>query len=509
MFERYTEAARKAVFFARFEASQTGSREIETEHLLLGILRELSPSLERVLGPRRKIEAIRKQIGRHFPPAPGVVYTTGDLPLTQQCRRVLENAAKEAAKLKQDQIRPEHLLLGILSEESSIAAGVLRESGIGSAQLREAAVQGGETVDVGRREPPPEVEGLRDMTVAARQGRAGPLVGRERELERILHVLSRRTKNNPVLIGEAGVGKTAIVEGLAARMAEGEVPPALEERRLLAVDASALMSSRQRSRSLEEALGALGDPANTILFVRGLFNLAAAGSAWAVVEAMRALEPLLAHDGMQCIATGSPLGLRETAAKVGMLARHFDVVPVAPVSEADAVRIVSGLKAQFERFHEVTFDEGAIEAAVYASGPFLPGRHLPDRAIDLIDEAAVAVKLRGESKLRRHARAPENAIANHEFDQLRPADTASRTVTPEDIEAAVAARSGVPVAAVKRVLEQRGTGELERIAAELASQVPDEPWVPFLAAYLARCSVEEAEALAQAIRAGCSGRKPL
>jgi ATP-dependent Clp protease ATP-binding subunit ClpC len=214
--------------------------------------------------------------------------------------------------------------------------------------------------------------------------------------------------------------------------------------------------------------------------VRGLFNLAAAGSAWAVVEAMREMEPHLAHGGIQCIATGSPAGLRETIEKAGMLARHFEVVPVAPVTEQDAVRIVSGLKRGFEQFHEVTFAEGAIETAIAASGRFLPDRHLPDRAIDLIDEACAAVKLRRERQ-----------------------EAASSMVTAEDVEAAVAARAGVPVADVRRVLEEKVPGELERIAGLLEAQVPAgaREWVPFLAAYLARCSPAEAAALAQAIAA--------
>jgi ATP-dependent Clp protease ATP-binding subunit ClpC len=331
-----------------------------------------------------------------------------------------------------------------------------------------------------------------------------------------------------VLIGEAGVGKTAIVSGLACRMAAGEVPPRLADRRLIAVDASSLTDPRERARQLEPAF----DTRDSILFIRGLFNLAAAGSAWAVVEAMHALEPHLASGEIQCIATGSSAGLRETLDKAGILARHFEVVDVAPVSEQDAVRIVSGLQTQFEKFHEVTFAEGAIETAVAASGRFLPDRNLPDRAIDLIDEAAAAVRLRREAEpreiaevrraVRQHERAEERAIAEHNFaqashhgrearrereklerlrEQHQLDDAAKGTVTAEDIEAAVAARVGVSVAAVKRVLEEKEAGELERVTGLLVAQVPAEAreWAPFLAAYLARCSPAEAAALAQAI----------
>jgi len=381
---------------------------------------------------------------------------------------------------------------------------------------------------------PPATAGRRDLTQAARQGKLGPLIGRERELERLIHILSRRTKNNCVLIGDAGVGKTAIVEGLAQRMAEAHVPPRLAERRLIALDASSLLAPRQRTRSLEWLDDALADSANTLLFVRGLFNLAVAGSPWPVVEAMHVLEPHLASGGIQCIATGSPSGLRETVERAATLARHFEIVDVAPVNEEDAIKIVSSLIEQFERFHEVTFAGGVIEKAVYASGRVLPDRHLPDRAIDLIDEAAVAVRLRRgnepremaavRKKIRQLLRAMEDAIVNHEFEKARQhsdeerkerenlerlreqyklADTSKSIVTPEDIEEAVAARAGVPLAAVQSLLQQKDVGELRRIIGALSAGLPVEAreWVPFLAAYLVRCSAAEAQSLAQAIMA--------
>ncbi len=542
MFDRYTEPARRAVFFGRYEASLSGSDHIETEHLLLGILRDDPQLAQRLLHSPAKVEAIREQIGRRSPARkPGA--TSVDLPLSKECKRVLEYAAKGAEELNQKAINPAHLLLGIAREESCLAARILRENGITPAQLRDEAIrQAGQSAAPGiaaaAGESPPAAGGLRDLTEEARQGKLGLLIGRDRELDRIIHILSRRTKNNPVLIGEAGIGKTAIVEGLARRMAEGEAPLTFTERRLLAVDASALTAPRRPARPPGQLEGALADalaaPGEVVLFVRGLFNLAAAGSAWAVVEAMHALEPHLAHGGIQCIATGSPAGLRETIEKAGMLARHFEVVTVAPLNEEDTIRIVSGLKAQFEQFHEVTFGEGAVETAVYASGIFLPDRHLPDRAIDLIDEAAAAVKLRRENepreitevrkRIRQYSRGSENAIAAHRFDEARryedeerrerenlqrlreqykTAETPSTAVMPADIEAAAAARAGVPVEAVRRALQEKEPAKVQQIAGELAAQVPVEhrEWIPYLAAYLLRCSAAEAEALAQAITA--------
>ncbi len=485
MFDRYTEGARRALFLARFEASLSGSRQIEIEHLLLGIFREVPELMHRLLRSAAGLDAMRHQIAKHYPATPGV-QASADLPLSADTRRAAAYGAEEAGRLRHSDISTEHLLAGIFRVESSIAAGFLRQHGVTIDKLRSEAmrqpVREAPPGSATALEPHPAAGPVRDLTEAARLGKLGPLIGRDRELDRIVHILSRRTKNNAVLIGEAGIGKAAIVEGLAHRMADGEVPPALADRRLLALDASSL-TARQRSRlagTPEDLLATLPGPGEPILFVRGLFNLAVAASAWPVVEAMHALEPLLAHTGVQCIATGSPAGLRETVAKAGMLARHFEVAKVAPVSEGEAIRIVEALKAQFEQFHGVVFDEGAIEAAVRASRPFLPGRHLPDRAIDLIDEAAAAVKLRRRSGPREQ----------HEL-----------KVTPEDIVAAVAARAGVTAEAATRVLQEQPQNELQRIAAELAAQVPmeDRDWIPFLAAYLLRCPPTRAESLAQAI----------
>ena len=484
MFDRYTETARRAVFFARYEASQAGSPYIEPEHLLLGILREEARLLEPFLRSPAKLQSLCERIRRQFPPRQKIAAHI-DLPVSAGSKRVFQYAAEEAKQFQQKHIGAEHLLLGVSREESSTAAQLLRENGVATAQLRDEIIhQSTQPGPAAPEEAPPPGVVARDLVEAARKGDLGPLIGRDRELERIVHILSRRTKNNPVLIGGAGVGKTALVNGLASRIAAGEAPLTLAGRRIVAVDASSLTAPRQRDRQLEP----LFLTGNAILFVRGLFNLAAAGSAWAVVEAMHALEPHLASGEIQCIATGSPAGLRETLDKAGMLARHFEVVDVPPVSEQDAVRIVSGLKTQFERFHGVTFAQDAIETAVAASGRFLPDRNLPDRAIDLIDEAAAAVRLRRE-----------RAIAH-------PDDAANNAVTADDIEAAVAARVGVPLAAVKRILEEKDSGKFERIAALLAALLPPEEraWAPLLAAYLARCSPAEAAALAQAIAKSAS-----
>ena len=352
-----------------------------------------------------------------------------------------------------------------------------------------------------------------------------PLIGRESELDRAIQILSRRTRNNPVLIGEPGIGKNAIVQGLAQRIADGDVPPVLANRAILAIDAGSLIAPNRGSQLLEIS------GSNAILYVQGLFDLAAKGSGWGVLEAIHVLAPHLAEGRLQCIATGSPFGLRMTLEKAGTLAGHFEVVPVLPPSEQEAIRIVAGVKPQYEMFHGVTITDEAVEAAVFASRWFLRHRHLPDRAIDLIDDAGARVKLRRETEPREIAeirrrirvlnRQMENAIANHEFDKARSCEDKERkerqnlqqlseqlkqsppsnTVTADDVIEAVAARAGVPVSSVRSVLELIDVGQLERIAKELAMQIPaGHAWLEGLSAYLAGCSVEEAGRLAEAIR---------
>jgi ATP-dependent Clp protease ATP-binding subunit ClpC len=547
MFERYTPQARRAVFFARYASSQCGSPEIEPEHLLLAVFHEDAMLANRLGISRDKLEDIQTLVRRAFEGRKSLS-TSVDVPLSGVSKKVLQYALDEAAELKHDHIGTPHLLLGISRAESPAATAILDEYGVGHDQLRRAAIQQAAEPTVPKPAvaqpavpklgvPKPAVAApspFRDLLTQAAIGEPAPLVGRERELERIIHVLSRRTRNNVVLIGEAGVGKAAIVEGLAQRMAQSSVPTFLAGRRMIALDVSALLlpSRPGLSRNDPDVLVSLPDPSNTILFVRGLFNLASAGPAWTVVEAMHALEPQLTHNGLQCIATGSPAGLRTAVERAGMLTRHFEAIPVAPVSEEDAIRIVSTLKPKFEQFHEVTFAEGAIETAVYASGPFLPGRHLPDRAIDLMDEAAVAVKLRRQSepseisairrRIRQIVRAMEDAIVSHDFGaaqrysgeerkeretlewlraQSKPGEAPASTVSAADVIAAVAARAGVTDEAVARVLQSSRTGEFQRVRGELAAMpsVRDLEWLPFLAAYVARCSPAEAEALTRAI----------
>ena len=537
MFERYTETARKAVFYARYEASHFGCPEIETEHVLLGILRVDNDLALRLLHSPALVDAIRARIEQQPRDRKKISLST-DLPLTQECRRVLAYAAEEAGQVKHQHIGTEHLLLGIFREQSCFGARLLREHGVTLDQLREEVTRPNtegrpRTVST----EPGAAESYRDLTEAARKGTLGPLIGRERELEQAIQILSRRTRNNPVLIGESGVGRTALVEGLAQQIADGSVPIRLADRQIFSVDATSLIASRRQGRSAEQVEGmfvAFMQSPNPILCVEGLFDLATAGSGWGAVEAMHVLESHLSRGALQCVATGTPSGLQHTIERAELLARHFEVVAVLAPDEKEAIKVLSGLKHRYEEFHGVVIDNAAIEAAVHASGRFLRYRNLPDRALDLLDEAGARAKVRGGGeppevvqalkRIRRLVRAMEHAMATHQFDEARRHSdeerkerenlrllrekqglqaAAKKTITPEDIEEVIAQRTGAPVAAVRRVLRENEAGDLERITDELAAQAPADcrEWIPFLAAYLCHCSDKDAETLAQAIRA--------
>jgi ATP-dependent Clp protease ATP-binding subunit ClpC len=531
MFERYNEKARQSIFFARYEASSFSSPYIEPQHLLLGIVRADAELGKRIFGSHAGIEALRERF-KSVPAATGVS-TSVDLPVSVETKQMLTYASEEAEKLGHKHIGPEHLLLGIARVETSVAAQVLREAGYTLVKLRETAV--GLPAPPAAAPAPSAMPGLpaesahpveiaRDLTAAAAAGELGPLIGRERELDRLVQILSRRTRNNVALIGEPGVGKTAIVEGLAQWIAAA-TESTLAQCKLLSLDASALVAPRRRFEA---------DPSTTmIVCVEGLFDLAAKGSQWPLVETMHVLEPRLARGEFQCIATGTPAGLRQTTEKAAGLARHFEIVDVCEPDEPAAIRIVTAVMPQYEKFHDVVFAEGTAEAAVNASGRFLPHRFLPDRAIDVIDEAAAWVKVRRETepaeimearqRTRALTRQMESAIANHEFDiarrldeQLReeraklerlrharnPDDPAARNVSADEIAAVISSRTGLPVEEVMSAWKQPTAGTWRRVLRSLAAAIPPDgnDWLPFLAVWLARSSPEEAEKLAQAIR---------
>ena len=515
MFERYTEKARRVIFFARYEASQFGSPYIETEHLLLGLLREDKTLTNRFLRSHASVESIRKQIEGHTT-IREKVSTSVDLPLSNECKRVLAYAAEEAERLSHKHIGTEHLLLGLLREEKCFAAEILHERGLKLTTIREdlsratqeKAPQGAAqrsregAATAGNREASLLAEFSRDLTQVAMDNQLDPLVGRDGELERVIQILCRRTKNNPVLIGEPGVGKTAIVEGLAQRISDGEVPSFLADKRVLALDLSLIVAGTKYRGQFEERLKTimkeLMENQNCIIFIDELHTLVGAGSAEGSLDAANILKPALSRGEIQCIGATTPGEFRKSIEKDRSLERRFQAVKVPPPNEEDAIKIIMGIKDRYEKFHAVSYTDDSIEFAVSHSSRYIPDRFLPDKAIDLIDEAGARVKLRQTSlpeeitevqkRIKFIVHRMENAIANHEFEKARfysdeerkerenlralrdkyhLDDSTAGIVTREDIEDVVSRWTGVPVTSIK----EEETQKLLRVEGELHKRV--------------------------------------
>jgi ATP-dependent Clp protease ATP-binding subunit ClpC len=400
MFERYTERARRVLFFARYEATQLGSTSIETEHLLLGLIREGKGLTSRIFARSHlSLESIRKEIeGRTV--FKEKVSTSVEIPFSAETKRVLQFAAEEADRLLHTYIGTEHLLLGILREERSVAASILYEKGMRLASVREDIVQllNEKTAPSRPKETPLLAEFSRDLTDAAMKNQLDPLVGRELELERVQQVLCRRTKNNAVLIGEPGVGKTAIVEGLAQQIVCGDVPHFLADKRILSLDISLIVAGTKYRGQFEERLKAimkeLTENPNIIVFIDELHTLVGAGSAEGSLDAANILKPALSRGEIRCIGATTPAEYRKYIEKDRSLERRFQAIKVDPPSEKDTVQVLMGIKDRYESFHHVEYTPEAIEAAVYQSSRYITDRFLPDKAIDLIDEAGARAKLR-------------------------------------------------------------------------------------------------------------------
>src|SRR5271168_4304827 len=355
MFERYTEKARRVIFFARYEASQFGSPYIETEHLLLGLLREDKALTNRFLRSHASVESIRKQIEGHTT-IREKVSTSVDLPLSNECKRVLAYAAEEAERLSHKHIGTEHLLLGLLREEKCFAAEILHERGLRLLAIREElarATQEKAPPSQRNRESSLLVEFSRDLTQAAMDNQLDPLVGRDQELERVVQILCRRTKNNPVLIGEPGVGKTAIVEGLAQRISDGEVPSFLADKRVLALDLSLIVAGTKYRGQFEERLKTimkeLMENQNSIVFIDELHTLVGAGSAEGSLDAANILKPALSRGEIQCIGATTPAEYRKSIEKDRSLERRFQAVKVPAPNEEEAVLVIQGVRERYEK----------------------------------------------------------------------------------------------------------------------------------------------------------------
>ncbi len=501
MFDRYTEKARRVIFFARYEASQCGSTSIETEHILLGLLREDKSLTNRFLRSHATIESIRKEIESRTTPREKVS-TSVDLPLSQESRRVLSYAAEEAERLSHKHVGTEHLLLGLLREERCFAAEMLQSRGLRLAAVREELQRTAQEKSSRPKEASLLAEFSRDLTQAALDGQLDPLVGRGHELERVIQILCRRTKNNPVLIGEPGVGKTAIVEGLAQRIAESEVPSFLAEKRILQLDLSLIVAGTKYRGQFEERLKTimkeLMDNPNIIVFIDELHTLVGAGSAEGSLDAANILKPALSRGEVQCIGATTPGEYRKSIERDRSLERRFQAVKVPPPNEDEALEVLQGIKERYEKFHAVSYTDEALRYAVLHSSRYIPDRFLPDKAIDLLDEAGARVKLRQSSvpeevaevqrRLKVIIHRMEAAIASHEFEKARYYsdeerkereniralhdkyhldDASGAQVSRADIEDVVSRWTGVPVSSVKEEEMQK----LLRIEEELHKRI--------------------------------------
>ncbi|MBS1788833.1 MAG: ATP-dependent Clp protease ATP-binding subunit [Acidobacteria bacterium] len=400
MFERYTEKARRVVFFARYEASQFGSNQIEAEHVLLGLIREDKNLTYRFFHrSHATVESIRREIeGRTV--LRERIPNNIDLPLSVEAKHVLAYAAEESERLGNRHIGTEHLLLGLLREENSLAAEILYERGLRLSDIRQDLMRQAnmERNSHSRKDTPHLFEFCRDLTADAVEGKLDPLVGREEEIDRVIEILCRRTKNNPALIGEPGVGKTAIVEGLAQRIVNCEVPSFLVDKRILALDLSLVVAGTKYRGQFEERMKTimreLMENPQYVVFIDEIHTLIGAGSAEGSLDAANILKPALSRGEIQCIGATTPTEYRKSIERDRSLERRFQAIKVPVPNEEDTIEILQGIKDRYESYHNVRYADDAIEAAVYQSSRYLPERFQPDKAIDVIDEAGARVKLR-------------------------------------------------------------------------------------------------------------------
>ncbi|HUP60829.1 MAG TPA: ATP-dependent Clp protease ATP-binding subunit [Thermoanaerobaculia bacterium] len=400
MFEKYNEKARRALFFARYEASKLGSRVIESEHILLGVLREGEEIIKEIFSRfnvkpeqiRREVEGDRLFVDR--------ISSSAELPLSEESKKILAYAAHEAESMLHQYVGTEHLLIGILRVESSTAARILTAKGLNVYGVREETISilKEREADKQKKELPFLAEYARDLTAMAHQQQFDPLIGREKEVERIIQILSRRTKNNPILLGEPGVGKTAIVEGLAQRIVDGNVPLFIANKRILSLDLSLIVAGTKYRGQFEERLKGiikeLKENQDIIIFIDEIHSLIGAGSAEGSLDAANILKPALSRGEISCVGATTIREYRRYIEKDRSLLRRFQAIIVNPPTEDETLQILEGVKERYEAFHKVKYSDTAIRSAVYQSNRYITDRFFPDKAIDILDEAGAKVKLR-------------------------------------------------------------------------------------------------------------------
>jgi len=418
MFERFTDRARKVMALANQEAQRFNHEYIGTEHILLGLVKEGSGVGANVLKNLDvDLRKVRLEVEKLVKSGPDMV-TMGRLPQTPRAKKVIEYAIEEARNLNHNYVGTEHLLLGLLREQDGVAAQVLMNLGLKLDEVREEVLNllgaGAEGEDEagaaaapgehpkGKSKTPALDSFGRDLTELARLSKLDPVIGREREIERVVQILCRRQKNNPVLLGEAGVGKTAIVEGLASQIVNGDIPELLADRRIVVLDLAMMVAGTKYRGQFEERIKAVMNEVrrarNVILFIDELHTLVGAGGAEGAIDASNVLKPALSRGEIQCIGATTLDEYRKYIEKDGALERRFQQIIVEPPSNDETIEILKGLRDRYEAHHRVQITDDALQEAVELSGRYITGRVQPDKAIDVIDEAGARVRLKSMTK---------------------------------------------------------------------------------------------------------------
>ena len=486
-FEKFSERARRVLSLAQEEAQRFNHNYIGTEHILLGLVRETEGVAARVLSSlevdlSKVRSAVEFIIGRGEKPA------QGEIGLTPRAKKVVELAVDEARRMNHTYIGTEHLLIGLLREGEGVAAGVLESLGVTLDKVRaethrilsHSSGSGSQGSRSTSRTPTLDQLGV-DLTVAARSDKLDPVIGREKEIQRVVQILSRRTKNNPVLVGEPGVGKTAIVEALAQRIGSGDVPETLQGKRLVTLDMGALVAGTKYRGEFEERLKKvieeIKSSGNCVLFIDEIHTIVGAGAAEGAVDASNILKPSLARGELQCIGATTLDDYRKYVERDPALERRLQPVRVEEPSNDDTIEILMGIRSRYEDHHKVDITDEAIRTAATLAARFIPDRFLPDKAIDLIDEAGSRVRLRGsvtptsvkdaKESLEQVRKEKDEAIASQQYEQaaelrdreLRHTDDLDTlekewqeglgkdraVVTEEDIAEVVSMWTGIPV----------------------------------------------------------------
>ncbi|MEK7693156.1 MAG: ATP-dependent Clp protease ATP-binding subunit, partial [Chloroflexota bacterium] len=423
-FDKFTERARRVLTLAQEEAQRFNHNYIGTEHLLLGLVREGDGVAAKVLA-NLGVELNKVRSAVEFIIGRGDRAVLGEIGLTPRAKKVIELAVDEARRLNHHYIGTEHLLLGLVREGEGIAAGVLESLGVNLERVRAETTRilsqsMPQTAGAGARSSTrtPTVDQLgMDLTQAARAGKLDPVIGRSKEIERVIQILSRRTKNNPVLIGEPGVGKTAIAEGLAHRIVAGDVPETLQGKRLLTLDIGSLVAGTKYRGEFEERLKKVIDEikssGNCVLFVDELHMLVGAGAAEGAVDAANILKPSLARGELQCVGATTLDEYRKHIERDAALERRFQPIVVEEPSVEETIEILKGIKEKYEEHHKLTIDDEALKAAAELASRYVSDRFLPDKAIDLVDEASSRVRIR------RSATPPSLKEASRGLESLR------------------------------------------------------------------------------------------